>query len=34
MDQPFELIDLGDAKEETRLGAIFTPSDGINIFHR
>jgi hypothetical protein len=32
MDQSFELIDLGDAKEETRLGHIFTPSDGINIF--
>lgn len=34
MDKSFELIDLGDAKEETRLGVVFTPSDGINIFHR
>jgi hypothetical protein len=33
MDLIFELIDLGDAKEQTRLGHIFTPSDGINIFH-
>ena len=33
MDLSFELIDLGDAKEETRLGLHFSPSDGINFFH-
>jgi len=33
MDQLFELVDLGDAKEETRHGFVFTPSDGINFFH-
>jgi hypothetical protein len=32
MDQSFELIDLGDAKEETRFGRFFPPSDGIDIF--
>ncbi len=26
------LIDLGDAKEETRFGHFFPPSDGVNIF--
>ena len=33
MDQSFELIDLGDAKEETRFGHFFPPSDGINFWH-
>jgi hypothetical protein len=33
MDQSFELIDLGDAKKETRFGFHFPPSDGINFFH-
>ena len=32
--ESFELVDLGDAKEETRFGLFFPPSDGINLFHR
>ena len=32
MDQSFELVDLGDAKEETRFGHTFFPSDGIDVF--
>lgn len=32
MDPIFELVDLGDAKEETRFGIFFPPSDGVNIF--
>jgi hypothetical protein len=32
MDPSFELIDLGDAKEETRWGRTVPPSDGIDIF--
>lgn len=32
MDQSFELVDLGDAKEETRFGFFFPPTDGVNIF--
>ena len=32
MDQSFELIDLGNAKVETRWGLHFPPSDGINFF--
>ena len=30
MDADFELADLGDAKEETRYGHFFPPTDGIN----
>lgn len=30
MDEEFELVDLGDAKEETRYGLYFPPTDGIN----
>jgi hypothetical protein len=30
MDEEFELVDLGDAKEETRFGHFFPPTDGIN----
>jgi hypothetical protein len=30
MDEEFELIDLGDAKEETRFGHFVPPTDGIN----
>ena len=32
--ESLEIVDLGDAKEETRYGFFFPPSDGINIFHR
>ena len=32
MDQSFELVDLGDAKEETRFGHFFMPTDGINLY--
>lgn len=32
MDQSFELVDLGDAKKETRFGTRFPPSDGIDLF--
>ena len=27
-----ELVDLGDAKEETRFGIFLPPTDGVNIF--
>jgi hypothetical protein len=30
MDEEYELIDLGDAKEETQFGHFFPPTDGIN----
>ena len=32
MNEEFELVDLGDAKEETRFGHFFPPTDGINEF--
>jgi len=32
MNEELELIDLGDAKEQTRAGNFFSPSDGINEF--
>lgn len=28
----FELVDLGDAKEETRFGFFRPPTDGVNVF--
>ncbi len=31
-EEEFLLVDLGDAKEETRYGYFFPPTDGINIF--
>ena len=34
LTEAFDLVDLGNAKEETRFGFFFPPSDGINIFHR
>lgn len=30
-DEEFVLIDLGDAKEETRFGFLTPPTDGINM---
>jgi hypothetical protein len=30
-EEDFVLADLGDAKEETRYGYFFPPTDGINI---
>ena len=32
LDQAFELVDLGDAKEETKFGFFKPPSDGVNVF--
>lgn len=32
MNEEFELIDLGDAKKETRYGHYVFPTDGINIY--
>jgi hypothetical protein len=32
VDETFELIDLGDAKEETRFGFFIPPTDGVNEF--
>jgi hypothetical protein len=32
MDEEFTLVELGDAKEETRYGAFFPPTDGVNEF--
>jgi hypothetical protein len=32
MDHSFELVDLGDAKEETRYGFFFPPTDGVGLY--
>ena len=32
MDETFTLVDLGDAKEETKWGFFLPPTDGINEF--
>ena len=32
MEEEFALVDLGDAKEETRFGLYFPPTDGVNEF--
>jgi hypothetical protein len=31
-NEEFELIDLGDAKEETRFGHFVPPTDGIAVY--